>query len=119
MFDVRYYFDHPIFSVPELNKSRKKWEKSSCFAKGNSSPTIQYDHILHTATKSHESVAAVKRPASLISNFIERKLVEIENENEQEQQSPLDYEYSEFYMGNDRYIDVNDNGVWLFFEPIN
>jgi hypothetical protein len=41
------------------------------------------------------------RPSSLIANFVEN----------QRNQAPTDYEYSEVYLGDGRYVDVNDNEI--------
>uniref|UniRef100_A0A158R4L3 RUN domain-containing protein n=1 Tax=Syphacia muris TaxID=451379 RepID=A0A158R4L3_9BILA len=42
------------------------------------------------------SSAAEKRPSSLLATFVDRQ---------------TDYEYAELYMGNGRYVDVNDNEI--------
>jgi hypothetical protein len=45
----------------------------------------------------HSTASQQQRPASLVANFVERQ--------------PTDFEYSETYLGNGRYVDVNDNEI--------
>jgi hypothetical protein len=46
-----------------------------------------------------------RRPTSLLANFVERQ--QLNNSNS----PPHDYEYSEQYLGDGRYVDLNDNQI--------
>jgi len=52
-----------------------------------------------------------RRPTSLLANFVERQ--QLNNPNS----PPQDYEYSEQYLGNGQYVDLNDNQIG--FSPAN
>jgi hypothetical protein len=59
--------------------------------------TISLPELCHRQQSSIHSNTSQQRPASLVANFVERQ--------------PTDYEYSETYQGNGRYVDVNDNEI--------
>uniref|UniRef100_A0AC34FVW6 Uncharacterized protein n=1 Tax=Panagrolaimus sp. ES5 TaxID=591445 RepID=A0AC34FVW6_9BILA len=60
--------------------------------------TISLPELCHRQQSStHSTASQQQRPASLVANFVERQ--------------PTDFEYSETYMGNGRYVDVNDNEI--------
>ena len=59
--------------------------------------TISLPELCHRPQSTSHSSTTQQRPASLVANFVERQ--------------PTDYEYSETYHGNGRYLDVNDNEI--------
>lgn len=97
--------------MPELNENNKNCPQEDGVggyysSKANSSPTIGRNHPakLSEAEKSGESKRAA---GNLVTNFMENFK---SKDDDEEEPQPMDYEYSEVYLGNGRYIDMNDNG---------
>lgn len=91
----------------EVNKNDYKltFEESGQWASGNfttwgrirsTEPLDEKTNSLPELNSTPRPAASEQRPSSLLATFVERQ---------------PDYEYSELYMGNGRYVDVNDNEI--------
>jgi hypothetical protein len=87
-------FEEKAYSLPELNKR-------STSNSGGCGETVRLRASATTVPTTTTTSGAGRRPASLVANFVER----------QNQNSPTDYEYSEIYVGEGRYVDVNENEI--------
>lgn len=100
-------FDADKFSSsPELNRNRQ--EKYKVFVKGNSSPTVAQSNSKDAGQKFQGGHTTERlKLGSLVSAT--------EAEETDQQQSPMVdipfEEYSEVYLGNGRYIDMNENEI--------
>lgn len=72
--------------------------------------------------KGSSASSASKRPASLVVNFMDQQKLKTDPEEGEEwarraqPTPPSDYVYSETYLGNGRYVDMNENG-WFDQHP--
>lgn len=93
--------DERCTSVPELNRRSTRSENGTAAVRLR---TAVSSAAPHTAQASPSANGAGKRPASLVANFVERQ-------HNTTLQPPTDYEYHEVYVGDGRYVDVNENEI--------
>ncbi|KAH7726831.1 RUN domain-containing protein [Aphelenchoides avenae] len=95
--------DEKTTSLPELNRRSTRSENGSAAVRLRTAVSSAAPQI-HSPSSAN---AAGRRPASLVANFVERQ----QNTTLLHGAPPTDYEYHEVYVGDGRYVDVNENEI--------
>jgi hypothetical protein len=91
-----------FISFHEVNKSSERRQRDLSFHENSQQQQIDFK-----SDPKITQISANRKPGALISTFIEQ----IKHKDESEQEDDGDnYGYSEVYLGNGRYIDMNKNG---------